>query len=374
MAAPVHNLQFQVKKSALRETRLVRAGAPFPETLAPGSALLRIDSFAFTANNVTYAALGDAMRYWSFFPTGDDAWGVIPVWGFANVVASTAPGVEVGARYYGFFPMATHMLAEPEAITAASFSDGAAHRKGLSPIYNQYTLCGADSLYDARFEAEQALLRPLFTTSFLIDDLFADSDFFGARNILLSSASSKTAWATAFLLARRTGIKTVGLTSARNRDFVKGLQCYTDAVAYEDIANLTRDEACAYIDFAGSPEIRRAVHTHFADDLRYSCSVGLAQWEAATAPAESAAEKLPGAAPKTFFAPARARKRLVQWTPAGFETRLADAWREFMAHIQKLDGAALRVVQQSGEAGVRETVLAQLEGRAAPADGYILSL
>ena len=43
---------------------------------------LAIVSFALTANNITYAAFGDAMNYWQFFPVpGDDgaAWGCIPV-------------------------------------------------------------------------------------------------------------------------------------------------------------------------------------------------------------------------------------------------------------------------------------------------------
>src|SRR5256885_3261077 len=32
--------------------------------LASGKALLTVDEFAFTSNNVTYARLGDAMNYW----------------------------------------------------------------------------------------------------------------------------------------------------------------------------------------------------------------------------------------------------------------------------------------------------------------------
>jgi hypothetical protein len=65
----------------------------------------------------------------------------------------------------------------------------------------------------------QALLRPLFITSWLIDDFLADNDFFGARVMLLSSASSKTAYGTAFQLAQRDGIEVVGLTSPGNVAF-----------------------------------------------------------------------------------------------------------------------------------------------------------
>ena len=83
--------------------------------------------------------------------------------------------------------------------------DGAPHRRELSSVYNFYQRCSADPLYEANREAEQALLRPLFTTSFLIDDFLADNADFGAQTVILSSASSKTAYGTAFCIARRRG-------------------------------------------------------------------------------------------------------------------------------------------------------------------------
>src|SRR3712207_7922901 len=41
---------------------------------------------------------------------------------------------------------------------------------------------------------------PLFLTSFMLADQLEDNRFFGARALVLSSASSKTAYGTAFLL------------------------------------------------------------------------------------------------------------------------------------------------------------------------------
>jgi hypothetical protein len=40
--------------------------------------------------------------------------------------------------------------------------------------------CSRDPFYTADSESVQALLRPLFITSWLIDDFLADNDFFGA--------------------------------------------------------------------------------------------------------------------------------------------------------------------------------------------------
>src|SRR5216117_3328653 len=67
----------------------------------------------------------------------------------------------------------------------------------------------------------QALLRPLFMLSFLVDDFLAENEFYGAKSVMLYSASSKTAYGLAHLLhARGNGIKVIGLTSAGNTGFV----------------------------------------------------------------------------------------------------------------------------------------------------------
>ena len=63
-------LQFQVRKDALPTTRLVTiTDAP----LAAGQVRVAIDHFALTSNNITYAAFGEAMAYWQFFPVAPDA-------------------------------------------------------------------------------------------------------------------------------------------------------------------------------------------------------------------------------------------------------------------------------------------------------------
>ena len=191
---------FQVRRQALAETRCVqREAAP----LADGQVRVRVDRCAYTANNITYAAFGEAMHYWDFYPTGDADWGNIPVWGFGDVVQSLHPGVAVGERLYGYWPSASHAVLAPTRLRAAGFADGSAHRASLPAVYNQLLRCNVDPLYTRDSEDLQALLRPLFTTSWLIDDFLADEAFFGAARVLLSSASSKTANATAALLQAR---------------------------------------------------------------------------------------------------------------------------------------------------------------------------
>ena len=95
-----------------------------------------------TANNVTYALLGDAMHYWDFFPTRP-GWGLVPLWGFGDVVASAADGVEVGQPGLRVLP-----VGEPpgRAARAASTPVASATRASIGPKlpspYNNYVFHG----------------------------------------------------------------------------------------------------------------------------------------------------------------------------------------------------------------------------------------
>jgi len=181
--------RFLVDRSQLRETRVDADVPDATRALAPGEARLAVGPFALTANNVSYAQTGDTLGYWSFFPA-PAGWGCIPVWGFADVVESRAEGVSVGERLYGYLPMATHLVIQPTRVSAGTIVDGAAHRKDLPAVYNQLLRCAADPGYSPEREGVQALLKPLFATAFLIDDFFAEVDFFGAGQVLLSRGSS----------------------------------------------------------------------------------------------------------------------------------------------------------------------------------------
>ena len=57
----MHTTQLQVRKDQLAQTRLHTTA---DQPLAAGQVRVRIDHFALTANNITYAAFGDAMGYW----------------------------------------------------------------------------------------------------------------------------------------------------------------------------------------------------------------------------------------------------------------------------------------------------------------------
>src|SRR5205807_124619 len=128
----------------------------------------------------------------------------------------------------------------------------------------------------------------------------SDSSFFGASSVVLSSASSKTASALAFLLSQRGEVDVIGLTSARGLDFTRGLGVYGHVAAYEEIDSLPGGPS-VYVDIAGDADVRSAVHRRYGDELRHSAVVGATHHDRMG----EVPEGLPGAKPMFFFAPDR---------------------------------------------------------------------
>jgi hypothetical protein len=358
---------FAVGRTDLRRTAWLDTATP---ALAAGQLRLAIDRFALTSNNISYGTFGAAMHYWDFFPSGDVELGCLPVWGFATVRESRAEGVAVGERFYGYWPMADEVVLGPVRSSGSGFVDEAPHRSALPDAYNRYLRCSSDPLYRPDHEALIALLRPLFITSFLIDDFLADSDFFGARTLLISSASSKTAYGLAFCLARRGAAEdtpaAIGLTSPGNADFTRSLGCYERTVLYRDIETVATDTRAVYVDMSGDAGVRATVHGHWKERLAYSCSVGGTHWEAL-----GGGKGLPGPRPVLFFAPAQIKKRAEDGR--GMQG-VAEAWALFVARVADGDRPWLRVVAASGRDAVLGTYRALLEGRVPGDEGRILAL
>lgn len=376
----MNTTQFLVRKDQLATATLhtIPAGA-----LPEGQVRVGISTFALTSNNITYAAMGDAMQYWQFFPVaptpGDDApWGCIPVWGFGTVTESRHPDVAVGERLYGYFPMASSVDLAPEKTTALSFSDAAPHRAALHPVYNQYTRCATDPFYTATTEDLQALLRPLFITSWLIDDFLADNAFFGATAdhpstgqrgvMLLSSASSKTAYGTAFQMAQRPELEVVGLTSPGNVAFCESLGCYHRVLTYDQLDQIAADAPSVYVDFAGNAAFRKAVHAH-CTQLKFSSSIGATHVDEM-----GGAKDLAGPKATLFFAPAQIKKRSKEWGPQGLGQRLLQSWQAFMTQVAQPTQPWLTVEHHTGAQAVQSAYQQVLGGRGNPRIGHMMSL
>ena len=316
---------FIVNKSNLAETELETVELP---NLQQGEVLFEINRFALTSNNVTYGVAGDMLGYWKFFPC-KEGWGRIPVWGIAKVKSSKCEDIVNDTLYYGYFPMSEHLIVSPTKIGKHGFSDAAECRQSLSPVYNQYSLVTEQNGFHPSQYNHQIIYRPLFTTSFILDDLMMDHDYFGADQIILSSASSKTAFGTAFQLSN-SDKKVIGLTSESNREFVNSLGIYDQVISYEEIESLDKNLKTVYIDMSGNRAVLGTVHHHFEDNLVNSCGVGITHWDALDG---EDPKSLPGARPTMFFAPTQIQKRSSEWGPEALQAKLALAWNKFVSFV-----------------------------------------
>lgn len=350
MADTVFGTRMLVAKSDITQTRLVEIPA---RALDPGEILFAIRRVALTANNVTYAALG---AYRRFFP-GPEGSVVVPVWGFGEAVESRAEGIAPGDRFYGYWPLATQLVARTADISPGGFSDPSPHRQGLGYIYNRYTRAVAGRSADD--EAFVALFRPLFMTGWLIDRFLADANDFGASQIILSSASSKTALACAFNLARREGARPaiVGLTSAANRGFVESLGSYDRVVTYDAVDTLDAGPPSVYVDFAGDRALTARVHARLGDALKHSAIVGMTHWGERQGDAD-----LPGPAPALFFAPAVAEAMMNAIGPAEFAKANTPAFAAFTPHARGKLAIETRRGMTAAEATYRSLATGQVGG------------
>jgi len=355
-------VSFEVDRHDFANTRLFESDV----ALSPGQVRARIDHFALTSNNVTYATIGEALGYWNFFPA-EPGWGRVPAFGFAEIEASLCPDVAVGARVYGYWPMASHVTMLPGRATHKGFHDMSAHRASMADVYNSYSYTEADPLYLADREAQQMLLLPLFFTAFVVDDLLADSAMFGADSVILSSASSKTAIATAHLLAARESIEVVALTSGRNSEFVSSLGCYDHVATYDTVDDIERKPSI-YADFSGSPTIRSDVHRHFSDLLRYSSLIGGTHWNEVGGTVDI--PDTHGVTPEFFFAPSQIAKRTAEWGRDQLEQRMGEAWNRFSAWSDTW----LHVVEHHGPEHLEALWSKMLAGQADPREGHVAGI
>jgi Protein of unknown function (DUF2855) len=336
---------FEVRKDDLRQTRFT-GGEPRRDEVGNGEAQLEVVKFAFTANNITYGAVADMIGYWKFFPTSESAYGRIPVWGYGDVVASRTAGVEAGQRFYGYFPMSTYLTVRPQP-GGPGFTDVAPHRTGLPAVYNRYLRVEPGQPQ----EDATMILRPLFSTGWLIAEYLKN-----AGRVLVSSASSKTAYSTAFVLVER-GVPTVGLTSPPNLGYTSSLDLYDEVIAYDEIASRLSGPG-VYVDFAGNRDISRAVHE--AAELTKSIQVGLTHWDH-----QQPTGGLPDPQPEFFFAPTHIERLSEELGPGGLQERIS-------ASLSRLARQLDRFMEIESSDDVAGVFRAFVDGAVDPRKGYVL--
>lgn len=352
----------EVRKDDLSRTRIVEEPAP---ALKDGEILARVDRFALTANNITYGVVGEKIGYWRFFPA-EEGWGVIPVWGFADVVQSKHGEVKEGERLYGYFPMGTHLVMAPDKVRPERLIDGAAHRAALPPVYNSYARTKAEAYYDPAMDDERMLLFPLYATSFCLYDFLSDNKWFGAEQIVIVSASSKTAIGLAMALADDASAPaTVALTSAGNLGTVSKLRLYSSVHAYDDIASIDASVPTVIVDMSGNGRVLSELHRRLGGNMRYCSNVGVTHYDENEMGPHFIRERS-----AMFFAPGRIQKRAADWGPGVFEKKAFVFWRDAAIKSRQW----LKFDRAPGMKGLEAAYRKVLNGETTPDRGVIVEL
>lgn len=297
------------------EVRTVsRSSVPLDTSLT-----LRIDGYTLTANNMTYAQLGDQLGYWDLFPTVE-GWGRLPAWGWATVGSSMVDGVAPGDRYVGLVPMSTRFGADG-VLCRGGFRDDAVHRRHLNPVYNRY----AHTQADGDELAYDTALRPVFLLSFVLAEHLRRNNWYGARRVLITSASSKAALGLVHLID---DVWVIGLTSASNRAFVASVGMFDDVVTYDDIADLPAGDPTLLVDIAGNSTVTDAIVGRLGERLVNTVLAGRTHTSA------------PHNTIVSFFAPVAIQDLVTRWGRTEYETRLDTAIQSFIdatRHWMRLD-------------------------------------
>lgn len=353
MTTPVgQSACLEVSRTDHRDARLVRAA---PRSAERGEVVFEVERFGLSANNITYALLGDELRYWDLFPA-DPGWGRIPVWGYLRAADSAVPGIETGSRAFGLCPMATHVVLRPGRVGTATFTEESPHRAGLSSVYNVYARTAA-SPHDRGTPSDDALvvLRPVFWLSFTLD-CYLTGRVPPGHPVIVTSASSKAAIGLAHLLAAR-GVPVTGLTSERHVAFVRSLALYQRVLPYDRLREAPAAGA-VLVDIAGEESLRDNIRAHAADRLAEVIVAGATHGEAGCGTTRPAG---------WFFAPDLIRQLAADLGWPVLEQRFKAALAGFAA-----TASWLRVIRYQGAGGLTSAYRQALDNTGSPAEAHLV--
>ena len=353
-------MQLETSKTDITDVRIAELDAC---ELSAGQVRLTVDRFGYSANNITYAAAGETLKYWDFFPTGTEGWGIVPVWGYADVAASNCDGIEVGARYFGYWPSGDSLVVQPAKVKPERFFDASAHRSELATTYNFYRR--ADQA-NSDAENRHMLLFPLYITSWCLWDALVKDDWFGAKRIAIASASSKTAIGLAFALSQdENAPEVVGLTSPANTGFVEGLHLHDTVLTYDDLETLDPSVPTAIVDMSGNATTIGRLHTHLGDAMRQTLDVGLTHWEAPRRDDARIRDRS-----TFFFAPAHIAARSKEWGADEFARRT----NAFMMAATEDSKRWMEVDILSGLDALADLHPKMARGGSDPANGFVIAV
>ena len=174
---------FQADKQQLAVCSTIRTALP---DLREYEVLFKIEKAGFSANNITYMALGVPYQYFDFFSLPEESASTVPVWGVAVAVKSRHKLIREGERIYGYFPLSQYCILRPDVVRDAFFRVLRPQLPTDRAVYHQYFRASGDVEFEREKEEYMCIFRPLWGTSFFLDDFLVQNGHFGASVILVS--------------------------------------------------------------------------------------------------------------------------------------------------------------------------------------------
>ncbi len=358
------SIAFDVKKEDLAQSRVISIDE-MSQKETENSVWVKTEKFAFSANNITYAAFGSSMLYWNINPR-DDEWGNIPVWGNAVVTKSNRDDIKVAQRLYGVFPMATEAMLNLTSSMPGTFMENSEHRSAVAPVYNRYTIL-RENQGQMPEDAQDAMIvfQPLFITAYLLASYLGDQECFGAKQVVVTSASSKTAIGLShYLQSSSADVKVVGLTSEGNKNFVSGLSSYDEAVTYDEIETTLPKQSTVVVDFAGDPALVGRLRSELGDELVKIIGIGATDWQSSEKQLTQQAKDV-----EFFFAPTHIGQRIKAEGAAEFQKGIAEAWKSLLPEVAKW----IEIKRVTGPQDIESAYIEILNNRVKPSEGYVFS-
>lgn len=210
-----------------------------------------------------------------------------------------------------------------------------------------------------------------------MEDSLNETNYRGLKNILISSASSKTAFLVAYrILLRRDApggsrkLKIIGLTSRSNLEYTRGLALYDQVFSYDQVTSIpkvSRVDNCLYIDVSGDQSLNKSIARSIAPKLTI--------WLGMTSVGGGNPSRFTGAKGNTdgheyFFMPEWFAVRLKQLGPKALKEMQKTAWAQLMEDCPSW----VKIGTYRGEGQVLDAYLKTLKGGVRPDRGQILTL
>jgi len=262
--------------------------------------------------------------------------------------------------------MALFVVLKPDSLLPYGFSVKRTQLPEDRAVYHQYYYLNRDTFADNLTPKQECLMmlyRPLFLTSFLLEDYLTVTN--KTPQIVIASASSKTGYSLAYLLKiRNRPVKVIGLTSAKNQKFVQGLKLYDSVIPYTSITSIPQAES-TYIDFSGDRKILHQVYEHLGkQNFKQSIAVGLSHWDSNVSASFSDSIKS-----EVFFAPLWLKKRSAEIGGPAFTESMKTSLGQCIIESDRWT----QVIEGSGIDTVKRTYEKVLKGDYLPEDGFVLS-